>query len=282
MRGGVVARTPPLYGARVTHPLRPPWPPAPALFLDLDGTLVEIAARPEAVTCTARLEALLTALPVAVGHAVAIVSGRPVADVDRLLAPHRLAVAGIHGLERRSADGKVERASIPLDRATADWLDGARGAMERFVAANPGLRLENKGASLALHYRGRPELESTVRAFVAGLCLPADIECLPGRKVMEIKTKHVNKGAAIRAYLAEPPFLGRTPVFVGDDVTDEAGFFVVNELGGVSVKVGDAPTAANWRLPGVSDVLDWLAEQVAGPAPSNRDAFPMSAGADSR
>jgi len=248
-----------LYGARVIRAPRPPWPPEPAVFLDLDGTLIEIAQRPDEVTRSARLDALLALLPGATGNAVAIVSGRTVTDLDGLLAPHRLAVAGIHGLERRSADGKVSRASVALD-----WMQDARDAMGAFTETHPGLLLENKGASLALHYRSRPELEDAVQQFVADLDLPVTAERLQGRKVMEVKPRQMNKGAAIRAFMSEPPFAGRVPVFAGDDVTDESGFAVVNELGGVSVKVGTGTTAASWSLPGVSDVLDWLTEAVSG------------------
>ena len=131
-------------------------------------------------------------------NAVAIVSGRTVADLDRLLAPHRLAVAGIHGLERRRADGKVIRAP-----AAPDWMQGARNAMGSFAATHPGLLLENKGASLALHYRSRPELEDAVQQFVAGLDLPVAAERLQGRKVMEVKPRQMNKGTAIRAFMSE-------------------------------------------------------------------------------
>ncbi|MDE0001162.1 MAG: trehalose-phosphatase [Rhodospirillaceae bacterium] len=238
---------------------RPPWPPEPAVFLDLDGTLIEIAQRPDEVTRSARLDALLVRLPAAMTNAVAIVSGRTVADLDRLLAPHRLPVAGIHGLERRRADGTVIRTPVALD-----WMQGAREAMDRFAATHPGLLLENKGASLALHYRNRPELENAVQQFVAELDLPVAAERLQGRKVIEVKPRQMNKGTAIRAYMSEPPFAGRTPVFAGDDVTDESGFAVVNELGGVSVKVGTGTTAANWSLPCVSDVLDWLTDAISG------------------
>ena len=231
----------------------------PAVFLDLDGTLVEIAPRPDAVAPTARLQALLGRLPGATGNAVAIVSGRPVEEVDRLLAPHRLAVAGIHGLERRVAAGAVEQTTVETD-----WIQDAKDTMERFVASHPGLILENKRVTLALHYRNRPELENTVQDFVANLDLPASVESLRGRKVIEVKPRRMNKGEAIRAFMSEPPFMGRTPVFAGDDVTDESGFTVVNELGGVSVKVGDGATGANWRLPGVSDVLDWLSDAISG------------------
>ena len=241
------------------HAPRPPWPPEPAVFLDLDGTLIEIAQRPDDVTRSSRLDALLARLPAATSNAVAIISGRTVADLDWLLAPHRLPVAGIHGLDRRRTDGKVIRAPVALD-----WMQGARDAMERFAATHPGLLLENKGVSLALHYRSRPELEDAVQQFVAELDLPLAAERLQGRKVIEVKPRQMNKGTAIREYMSEPPFAGRTPVFAGDDVTDESGFVVVNELGGVSVKVGAGATAANWSLPCVSEVLDWLTEAVSG------------------
>ncbi len=265
MRCGILSsrafagRATPLYGARVIRAPLPPWPPEPAVFLDLDGTLIEIAQRPDEVTRSARLDVLLARLPGATSNAVAIVSGRTVADLDRLLAPHGLPVAGIHGLERRRADGKVIRAPVALD-----WMQGARDALDRFAETHPGLLLENKGASLALHYRSRPELEDAVQQFVADLDLPGAAERLQGRKVVEIKPRQMNKGAAIRAYMSEPPFAGRIPVFAGDDVTDESGFVAVNELGGVSVKVGTGATAASWSLPGVSDVLDWLTEAVSG------------------
>ena len=185
-------------------------------------------------------------------------------DLERLLAPHRLPVAGIHGLERRRADGTVSRAKVALD-----WMRGARDAMKCFAAAHPGLLLENKGVSLALHYRSRPELEDAVRQFVAELDLPVAAERLQGRKVVEVKPRKMNKGAAIRAYMSEQPFVGRTPVFAGDDVTDESGFVVVNELGGVSVKVGIDATEANWTLACVSDVLDWLTDAVSRQALHN-------------
>ncbi len=254
-----------MYRARVNSTPRPPWPGHPAVFLDLDGTLVEIAQRPDAVNRTRRLDTLLRLLPAFAGNAVAIVSGRQVADVDTLLAPHRLAVAGVHGLERRNAEGNMTRAVVDLD-----WMDNTRDAMERFLAAHPGLLLENKGASLALHYRNRPELEDKVRRFVEELDLPAAAERLNGRKVVEIKPLQVNKGSAIRAYMSESPFAGRTPVFAGDDVTDETGFAAVNALGGVSVKVGAGDTVARWSLPSVSAVLDWLTEAVSGELPSAR------------
>lgn len=250
----------------------PPWPSRPALFLDLDGTLLEIAEHPQHVMPTARLRALLPKLPVSTQGAVALISGRSIADVDRILAPHSFVVAGVHGLERRDAEGRILSAAgdggLPPD---------LREALGAFAARHAGLWLEDKRLSLAVHYRSRPELEGEVRRFVESLeaRLPADVEILQGRKVLEIKPRVADKGEAIRAFMAEPPFSGRTPVFVGDDVTDEAGFRAVNELGGVSVKVGSGATSADWRLANVEAVLGWL--EVAG-AEGPRPARTAAAG----
>ena len=214
---------------------------------------MEIAEHPDAVAPSDELKRVLAKLPAATGGAVALISGRTVEDVDRILAPRRFAVAGVHGAQRRSPDGRMGSA-VPR----SDWIDHVLPRLKRFVDLNPGLVLENKKLSLALHYRGRPELEEAVQELVAGLELPPDIECLQGRKVVELKPGGVDKGKAISAFMSESPFARRTPVFVGDDVTDEAGFRAVNELGGISIKVGDGPTAAAWTLPSVSHVLSWL------------------------
>ena len=243
----------PLYGEVVTSEQTPPWPASPALFLDLDGTLLEIAEHPDAVAPSTELKRILAKLPAATEGAVALISGRTVEDVDRVLAPFRFAVAGVHGTQRRSPEGRMSRVVPP-----GDWLERILPRLERFVDLHPGLMLENKKLSLALHYRGRPDLEKVVQEFVAELELPSVVERLQGRKVVEIKPGSTDKGKAIRAYMSETPFLARTPVFVGDDVTDEAGFRVVNELGGISVKVGNGPTAAAWTLLSVSHVLAWL------------------------
>lgn len=254
----------PLYGEAVTSEQKPPWPASPAVFLDLDGTLLEIAEHPDAVTPSGQLRRILAKLPAATGGAIALISGRTVEDVDRIVAPCRLAVAGVHGTQRRSSEGRMEKAPTSVE-----WVGRLRPDLARFVELHPGLLLEDKVFSLAVHYRGRPELENLVLEFLADLELPPDVERLRGRKVVELKSSRTDKGKAIRAFMAERPFLGRTPVFVGDDVTDEAGFRVVNEMGGVSVKVGNGPTAAAWELPDVSRVLSWLnsamdAESQAG------------------
>ncbi|HEX7082166.1 MAG TPA: trehalose-phosphatase [Gammaproteobacteria bacterium] len=244
----------------MTEADRPPWPHRPALFLDLDGTLVEIVEHPDRTTASPRLRALLPALPTVTGGAVALVSGRRIEELDRILAPHTYVAAGVHGLERRDARRRLHSAG-GHDRALA----AARAALDAFAARHPGLWIEDKGIALAMHYRARPELERDVHRFAGELqrALPPDIEILLGRSVLELKPGVTNKGSAIAAFMEEAPFAGRTPVFVGDDVTDEAGFRTVNALGGVSVKVGAGATEARWRLAGVGAVLGWLEQLVA-------------------
>jgi trehalose 6-phosphate phosphatase len=243
----------------MTDETTPPWPERPALFLDLDGTLLEFAAEPHRAVPSERLRELLPSLQPATDGAIALITGRTLADLDRLLVPHRFAAAGIHGLERRDGSGRLR--APPVDR---DALAPARRRIAAFVAEHEGLALEDKSVSLALHYRQRPDLEAEVRAFVQDLeaSLPAAFELLPGRMVFEIKPGGVDKGEAIAGFMREPPFAGRTPVFVGDDVTDEHGFEVVNALSGVSVKVDSGPTCARWRLPDVAGVLAWLEDAV--------------------
>ena len=238
----------------------PPWPRRPGLFLDLDGTLVELVEHPSLTRASPRLLRLLGKLPELCGGAVAMITGRRIEDLDRILSPHSLLAAGVHGLERRGPDGRVSAFS------PSAGLERMRRKVEPFVARYAGVWIEDKQTAFAVHYRQRPELEADVRLFVRELQQEAspDIEILPGNRVFEIKPSVADKGRAIERFAAEPPFAGRTPVFIGDDVTDEKGFRSVNALGGVSVKVGDGPTLARWRLAGVAEVLGWLEQVVAG------------------
>lgn len=244
----------------MTETRPPPWPVRPALFLDLDGTLVELVDHPSLTEASPRLRRLLPALPAACGGAVAVISGRQIDDIDRILAPHSYPAAGVHGLERRGADGRFSS----LGRSES--LAQIRREVEPFVSQHEGVWIEDKTTAFAVHYRNRPELEPEVHRFVARLerHAPGDVEILLGNRVFEIKPGIADKGRAIELFMAEPPFAGRTPVFVGDDVTDETGFRSVNALGGVSVKVGHAPTIARFRLAGIDDVLAWLEALVAG------------------
>jgi trehalose 6-phosphate phosphatase len=233
----------------------PPIPDHAALFLDIDGTLVQLAARPEAVRIDRGLRALLERLRRRTQGAVALISGRSIADVDALFAPARFAIAGQHGAERRSSDGSMHfHAPLPAR------LRKAARRLRRVAAAHAGLLLEEKGSSLALHYRADPSLaplaEREMRSAV--VALGDDFELQSGKLVFEVKPSGKDKGTAIDEFMAEPPFAGRRPVFVGDDLTDELGFERVNRLGGDSVKVGPGPTRARWRLADADAVRRWL------------------------
>ena len=238
-------------------PSLPAWDPRWAVFLDVDGTLVEIAARPDLAQAPPVLIDLLSRLPPRLGGALALVSGRSIASLDVLLAPLDLPVAGLHGLERRDASGYVHHAVADEDR-----LHEAKHELWQFAERHAGLLVEDKGPAVAVHFRAAPELEPAVRATLepiaerlgSGWCLQ------PGKKVLEIKPTGRNKGTAIAEFMREAPFAGRVPVFIGDDVTDEAGFAVVNGLGGYSVGVGiGTHSNAMLRIAEVRGVLDWLA-----------------------
>jgi trehalose 6-phosphate phosphatase len=238
-------------------PAPPPLEAGQALFLDFDGTLVEIASAPDRVRVTAQLPELLDRLARRLDGAVAVISGRSIDELARLLPPFAGALAGLHGLERRMSDGRVTR-PVPAAR-----LARARRLLADFAAVRPGVLLEDKGAGLALHYRGAPGSAAACRE-VAGRAaelVGEEIALIEGKMVFELRPHDADKGRAITAFLAEPPFRGRRPVFIGDDRTDEDGFAEVNRLDGLSICVG-APgtTAARFRLPTVVDVLDWLAD----------------------
>ncbi len=230
-----------------------------AVFLDIDGTLLEFAPHPQGVHVDAGLRALLEDLRTATGGALALISGRSVADIDGLFAPLTFAAAGQHGTERRSADGAVHRTAPPLEH-----LSRAAADIVRLTAAHAGLVFENKGMSIALHYRLAPALrvlaEREMRAIAAGLGDAFELQT--GKFVVEIKPSGKNKGSAIAEFLAEPPFAGRRPVFIGDDLTDEPGFDIVNRLGGHSVRVGPGITRARWHLFDAGAVRRWLADFV--------------------
>jgi trehalose 6-phosphate phosphatase len=231
-----------------------------ALFLDVDGTLVAIAATPDQAHAEPALLPLLQRLAMANDGALALVSGRSLVSIDRLFAPLRLPAAGLHGWERRRADGGLVARAPP-----ATVLTRLRPRLAAYVAARPGLLLEEKGAGVALHYRLAPERGPAVRRFARRIALAEpELRLLEGRKVAELQPRGTNKGTAILAFLAEPPFAGRRPVFAGDDTTDEDGFVAVNAAGGLSLRVEDAETgarrasAAQWRLAGVPALHRWL------------------------
>lgn len=240
----------------------PPLDPHSALFLDLDGTLLEIAPRPEMVRIPDGLAGLLTRLAEQRDGALAVISGRRIDDFDRYLRPWRGAASGMHGAERRDAAGRMVAGGGPDDRNASAALERLRPRLRDLERRWPGVLVEDKGRALAIHYRQAPGRESEVRAEIERLSRPeaAALRLIDGKMVMELKPIHHDKGRAIAMFMAETPFRGRMPVFVGDDTTDEDGFAEVNRRGGLSVRVGPAgaATRAVCALPSVSGVLDWL------------------------
>lgn len=239
-----------------------------ALFLDFDGTLVPIAQRPQDVKVPDWVVPALQVLQRNLSGAVAIVSGRPLHQIDAFLAPLALAVAGSHGAERRAADGCVDP---PLPKPPA----AAEATVRALVNVHEGLIFEPKPSGFGLHFRLRPELESVCRdtmvsVLESALAGPdgATWQLQHGHCVIELKPGAVSKGTAVRAFLAEAPFAGRLPVFVGDDVTDEDGILAVQSAGGFGVRVGPGTSEAHYRLADIDAVAQWLQGAAAAAAVS--------------
>lgn len=230
-----------------------------ALFFDFDGTLAQIIADPDRVCVTSGTHMALGRLDQATGGALAIISGRSIAQIDAMLDPLRFPAAGVHGLERRNAAGKMMRETI--EPAAEQRL--AR-LVNAFVRERKGLLAEVKPGSIALHYRNHPELATDCHDFAESLVRNNDhITLVAGKMVVELKLSPRNKGDAIVDFMAEAPFYGRQPFFAGDDVTDEAGFVLVNALGGVSLKIGPGKTAAHYRFEDRKVFALWL-QSLAG------------------
>lgn len=238
-----------------------------AYFLDIDGTLVDLADAPSAVKLHPALPGLVEALYEKSGGAIALITGRSIADADRLFPKRRLPIAGQHGHERRSANGLLTQHSL-----SSKALNPARIALGAVIERHPQLLLEDKGLSLALHYRRAPQLASVAHRAVRRVqTLLGDQYCVHrGKRVVELAPAGRDKGLAIRAFMREAPFRGKPPVFIGDDVTDEHGFAMVNQLGGNSIKVGPGPTVAAWRFASVAAVLAWLEHGTPGPTRCRR------------
>lgn len=219
-------------------------PPATsAFFLDVDGTLLDIKPHPGDVVADPALQELLIALQKRAGGALAVISGRTIEDIDRIFAPLQLPAAGTHGAMLRFGDGSMaEVQGAPLRAAS--------GIVEAFVAAHPGLLFEDKGAALTVHFRQNPELRSEVLALLSSCAATSDLAVLEGKMVAELKLADFNKGTAIGTFMGLVPFCGRKPVFVGDDVTDEFGFDIVNKMDGLSIRVDrvEHSTKARFRL----------------------------------
>lgn len=224
-----------------------------ALFLDLDGVLAPMAPRPDDVGPDARRTATLTTLDAALEGRMAIVSGRTISEIDRIASGAALSAAGVHGLERRLRGGPIARPE------PAPGVAAALEAFHDFARDRPGVLVEDKTVSAGLHYRQSPALEAEAHELARRLAREAGLTLQPGHWVLELKTPGADKGSAVTAFMAEPPFAGAVPIMLGDDLTDEAGFLAAEALGGFGVLVGPPRrTAARHGLPGVEAVLDWL------------------------
>lgn len=236
-------------------------PPPPridwAFFLDVDGTLIDIADTPAAVHVDAALLELIARLHRLSGGATALVSGRALSDLDQRLGMLRVPLAGQHGLERRDAAGRLWIHAAPPTAKHA-----IKEALAPVLERHAGLLLEDKGLTLALHYRQAPELADFAQRLMERLASGAGLEVQHGKCVAEIKPAGIDKGTAVTEYLAESPFQGRRPVFIGDDLNDEHGFAEVNKLDGISIKVGDGASGARFRLPDVAAVRGWLNQAI--------------------
>lgn len=231
-------------------------PPLPSLdaavFLDFDGTLVDLARTPDSVVLPPELVPLLRALQILLDGALAIVTGREVAVIDRYIEPLRLPCAGTHGAQRR--DGKGVYVTSPA-RELTKFVDAGM----QLVQDNPAIFVELKNDSIALHYRADPALETLCLQTMQELLLDSpDWMLVRGKCVVELLPREVSKGAAIKAFMQEPPFKGRRPFFAGDDLSDESGFAVVHELQGISIKVGAGMSIARHRIDSVKDFYRWL------------------------
>ena len=234
-----------------------------ALFLDLDGTLLEIAATPDDVVVAPQLAELLVALDDALGGAVAIVSGRPISEIDRLLEPYRGSAAGEHGAVIRYGDGNVE--GLPSDVSVPSlWRESLEAAADLL----PGVLVESKPHGVTVHYRLAPELGANVWRLTRAL-VPGDhpsFRLLPAREAVEIGLAAASKGDAVERLFKQPSFCRRRPIFIGDDVTDEAGMRAARDLGGLGLRVaqsfgGDPAQVRAWLLQGLERMGGRLARQ---------------------
>lgn len=227
-----------------------------AIFLDIDGTLLDIAPTPLEVMVSDELRATLASLFATFGGAVAFVSGRPVAEMDRLFHPLRLPAVGGHGAEIRfTPKSETRRSKI----ATLD--DDLRAAFARIGRIGDGVIVEDKGYSIAIHYRLAPQLGGEIMKAVTAVCKNErcdSLEVLPGKLVIEIKPGGYDKGTGLREMMSVPPFTGRTPIFIGDDITDNAAFAVLPDFSGSGFSVGGVVPGTSFNFDGPQDVRRWL------------------------
>lgn len=235
-----------------------PEPPAgllsgAALFLDFDGTLVELAETPASIRVPTGLAQLLARLHDRLEGRLAIVSGRAINDLDSHLPAVRIAFSGSHGVEMRLADGRRLPIVAPHDLATV------RVNVRAFAAKRAGLLVEDKPAGIALHFRQAPDAATAVEDFMQEMATRHELAIQRGSMVVELRPHGADKGDAVRAFMRDAPFRGAKPIFAGDDLTDEHAFAAAADLGGAGVLVGPArATAAHFRLPSVAAVTAWL------------------------
>lgn len=206
-----------------------------ALFLDIDGTLIDLAPTPDAIIVPQDLPPQLQAISELLGGALALVTGRALAYADALFQPHSFPIAGLHGSERRLADGTIDRVSA------TEAFEEVKAALKAAAGRWPGVLVEDKGAAIAAHYRQAPERKDEVEEAMEFYLLQAGPEFTlqRGKMVFEIRPARADKGGALERYLSEPPFKGRTPIAIGDDVTDEAMFDVANRMNGRSIRIAE-------------------------------------------
>jgi trehalose 6-phosphate phosphatase len=232
-----------------------------ALFLDVDGTLLDLAARPEDVVTPAGLVATLARAERKLAGALALISGRSIDDIDRLFAPLRLRVSGVHGAEIRFDPG-----ASTAPAAVANLPQSLLAALRRAIEPFPGVFVEDKRFSFTVHYRLAPSAERPLRAIVKQLVdsLPIAVDMMDAHYAIEIKSPSFDKAGAIAAFLSTSTFDGRTPIFVGDDTTDESGFALVSARGGFAYSVGHPRPGAVNTFSGPRAVRRWLAEFADG------------------
>lgn len=227
-----------------------------SLFLNLDGTLVEPGETPDAVVVPESLKMLLIGLCLRLQGALALISGRELRDVDRMLAPLRFCTVGIHGCQIREASG-----CVVANQFDSPLLATARHALNDFTSQHPGVVLRDKGCALALHFRSDSEFSQAAYDAISSVAAqlgPAFI-IQGGKCFYELRPRIFTTGSAVDMLMSAMPFHGRTPVYVGDDLSDEDGFRAVNVLGGMSIRVGPASTTnARYWLPDVAAVSEWL------------------------
>lgn len=225
--------------------------PRIALFTDFDGTLVDIADTPDAIRVPSELADELNRAAEDFDFALAVLTGREISDIDRYLSPLQLPIAGAHGAQRRRADGTLAEVDPVL-------VEGARQiaeALRPLAVSHPDLLIESKEGAVALHYRQAPSLEGACTiAIQEALIDHPRFSLVPGKMVLEARPAEFDKGAALRAFMQEEPFAGRTPIFIGDDRTDEDAFRAAQELGGIGIKLGPGQTSARMRIADVASV----------------------------